>query len=67
MAAVREIHGQDAIARFDGGEIDRHVGLRSAMRLHVDMLGAEDFQARSIANCSTTSTFSQPPYQRFPG
>ena len=23
--------------------------------------------ARSIASCSTTSTFSQPPYQRFPG
>ena len=44
MAAVREIHRQDAIAGFDGGEIDRHVGLRSAMRLHVDMLGAEDFQ-----------------------
>ena len=27
----------------------------------------KSFLARSIASCSTTSTFSQPPYQRFFG
>ena len=43
MAAVREIHRQDLVARFNRGEIDRHVGLRAAVRLHVDVLGAEKF------------------------
>ena len=43
MTAVGEIHRQDAVARFDGGEIDRHVRLRAAVRLHVDVLRAEDF------------------------
>ena len=41
MAAVREIHGQNLVARFNGGEIDRHVRLRAAVRLHVHVLGAE--------------------------
>ncbi len=43
MAAVREIHRQDPIAGFDRGKVDRHVGLRPAVRLHVDVLRAEDF------------------------
>ena len=41
MAAVGEVHGQDLVARFEGGEIDGHVGLRAAVRLHVDVVGAE--------------------------
>ena len=44
MAAVGEIHREDAIARFNGGEIDRHVGLRAAVRLHVDVLRAENLE-----------------------
>ena len=42
MAAVGEVHRQDAIARLDRGKVDRHVGLRAAVRLHVDVLGAEN-------------------------
>ena len=42
MAAVGEIHRQDFVARFNGGEINRHVRLRAAVRLDVDMLGAEE-------------------------
>ena len=42
MAAVREIHRQDLVARFDGREINGHVRLRAAVRLHVDVLGAEE-------------------------
>ena len=42
MPAVGEIHGQDLVARLNGGEIDGHVRLRSAVRLNVDMLGAEE-------------------------
>ena len=41
MAAVREIHRQDFVARFHHGEIDRHVRLRAAVRLHVHVLRAE--------------------------
>ena len=41
MAAMREIHRQDFVARFNRGEINRHVRLRAAVRLHVHMLGAE--------------------------
>ena len=42
MAAMREIHGQDFVARFNRREINRHVRLRSAVRLHVDMFRAEE-------------------------
>ena len=42
MAAVRKIHGQNLVARFEHREIDRHVRLRSAVRLHVDVLAAEE-------------------------
>ncbi len=42
MAAVGEIHRQDTVARFDGGEVDRHVGLRAAVRLHIDVISAKD-------------------------
>ena len=42
MTAMRQIHGQDFVARFNRGEIDRHVSLRTAVRLHIDMFGAEE-------------------------
>ena len=42
MAAVSEIHRQNLVARFDRGEINRHVRLRAAVRLHVDVFGAEN-------------------------
>ena len=42
MPAVGEIHRQNPVARFNGGEIDGHVGLRAAVRLHVDVFRAED-------------------------
>ncbi len=41
MAAMREVHRQDPVAGLQHGEIDRHVGLRAGVRLHVDVLGAE--------------------------
>jgi hypothetical protein len=41
MAAVRKIHSQNLIAILNRREIDRHVCLRAAVRLHVGVLGAE--------------------------
>ena len=41
MSTVRKIHCQNSVARFNGGEINRHVGLRAAMRLDVHVLGTE--------------------------
>ena len=41
MAAVREIHRQNLVARFQHREINGHVRLRAAVRLHVDVLAAE--------------------------
>ena len=41
MPAVRKIHRQDFVARLNRGEINRHVGLRAAVRLHVHMFGSE--------------------------
>ena len=41
MAAVREIHRQNLVTRFQDREIDSHVGLRAAVRLHIYMLGAK--------------------------
>ena len=67
MAAVGEVHGQDLVARLEHGEVDGHVRLRAAVRLDVDVFAPKSCLARSIASCSTMSTFSQPPYQRFPG
>ena len=67
MAAVGEIHGEDFVAGLQHGEINGHVRLRAAVRLDVDVFAPKSCFARSIASCSTVSTFSQPPYQRFPG
>ena len=46
MSSVREVHRQDFVARFNGGEIDCHVRLCAAMRLHIHVLAAkESFRA----------------------
>ena len=42
MAAVREIHSENGIARLERGHIDRDIGLRAGVRLHVGVLGAEE-------------------------
>ena len=42
MAAMGEIHRQDLVARLEHLEIDRHVGLRAGVRLHVDVVAAEE-------------------------
>ena len=41
MAAVREIHRQNLVARFQHRKIDRHVRLRAAVRLDVHVLAAK--------------------------
>ncbi len=41
VAAVREVHGQDQVAGLEHGEINGGIGLRTGVRLHVDVLGAE--------------------------
>ncbi len=42
MAAVGEIHGQDAVAGLEDGEVDGHVRLAAGVGLDVDVLGAEE-------------------------
>ena len=37
-----EAHPEDAVARLQQGHVDGRVGLRAGVRLHVDVLGAED-------------------------
>ena len=41
MAAVRQVHAEDRVARLQQREVHRHVGLRPGVRLHVRVLGAE--------------------------
>ena len=41
MAAMREIHRQNLVARFEHRKIDRHVRLGAAVRLHIDVIAAE--------------------------
>ena len=41
VATVGEIEGEDRVARLNGGHVDRGIGLRAGVGLHVDMLGAE--------------------------
>ena len=43
VSAMGEIHAQNRIAGFAGGEVDSHVGLGSGVRLNVGMFGAEQF------------------------
>jgi hypothetical protein len=42
MAAVIQPHGEHRVAGFETGEVDRHVRLRSRVRLDVCVLGAEE-------------------------
>ena len=41
MAAMREVHPEHGVPRFQYREIDRHIGLRSGMGLDIGMVGAE--------------------------
>ena len=41
MAAVRQIHRQNLVAGFQHREVNGHVCLRTAVRLHVDVFAAE--------------------------
>jgi len=43
MPTMGKIHPEDGITWFTGGEIDRHVGLGTGMRLNIGMFGAEQF------------------------
>ena len=62
VAAVREVHAEHRVARLEQREVDRHVGLRARVRLHVGVLGAEQrLRARRSPSVSATSTNSQPP------
>ncbi len=42
MAAAGEVHAHQLVAGLQEGEVDRHVGRRAAVRLDVDVLGAEE-------------------------
>ena len=42
MAAVREVHGKNSISRLQHGEVDRHIRLRSGVRLYVDVIAPEE-------------------------
>ncbi len=41
VPAVRQVHAQNHVARLDHRRIRRLVGLRSRVRLHIHVLGAE--------------------------
>ena len=41
VSAVGQIHGQDAVADIERGEVDGRVGLAAAVGLHIGVLGAE--------------------------
>ena len=42
VAAVRQGHAEDRVAGLERREVDRLVGLRAGVRLHVGVLGAEE-------------------------
>ena len=42
MPAVRQVRAQHRVPRLEQGEVDRHVGLGSRMRLHVHVLRPEE-------------------------
>ena len=47
VAAVRQVHAKDGVARLEQREVHGHVRLRAGVRLHVDVVRAEDlFRAR---------------------
>ena len=41
VAAVGQRHAEDGVARIEQGEVDRLVGLRTGVRLHVGVVGTE--------------------------
>jgi hypothetical protein len=41
VATVRKIHPEDLISVLDCSQINRHVRLRTAVRLHVRVIGTE--------------------------
>ena len=41
VAAVREVHAEHGVAGLQQRQVDAHVGLRAGVRLHVDVIGAE--------------------------
>ena len=41
MSSMGEVHPEDLVAWLQGGEVSRHVGLASAVGLHVCMFGVE--------------------------
>ncbi len=42
VTAMGQVHPEDAIARLEHAEVRRHVGLRSGVRLDVDVFGARE-------------------------
>ncbi len=42
VPTVRQIHAEDHIARLNHGRVSRLIGLRTRVRLHVDIFGAEE-------------------------
>ncbi len=48
MAAVRQVHPEHRVARFQQRQVDRHVGLRAGVRLDVGVIGAK--QCRRARN-----------------
>ena len=42
MSAVGQIEAEHDVARLQGREVDGRVGLGAGVRLHVDVIGAED-------------------------
>ena len=44
MAAVSQVESQNGVARLQHGRIRRGIGLGAGVRLHVGVLGAEDFR-----------------------
>ena len=43
MAAVREIHAQNRVSVLNCRQVNAHVRLCAAVRLHVGVIGAEQF------------------------
>ena len=63
MTAVGEIHRENFVAGFNRGEIDGHVRLCAAVRLHVDMFGAKELAgpvARLYVDTATAPTLVVP-------
>ena len=61
VAAVRQVHTKHGVARLEQREVHRHVRLRAGVRLHVDVVRAEDLLGARDGERSATSTNSQPP------